>query len=382
MSSPTAECCGLSPKRWNRWASTSKDVLASIAKNLPEALKGVDLTGAIGSFENLGKAIQSLFTDAFGEDGSDHGRGLRTAIQAVVDTITSLTNTTSGIVTAFGPAVEAIKLAADEFNALDGESQIDFGEFIGSAKLVVEAGTGLGLALVAIGQTSLSVAEAFDQMAAMVALVPLSFSQNWSTVELTILGLQKKVLEATVSIADFKAKFSFLPGEKTFWEGISEKASTALGSLAVDIATAEKKNREGAESFDSAWQRAMGNTESNFTVLRSQLDKSAESLQSVSDKSATTSTKLSSLSSIKIDSIDIGVKNSDALSAIDKVKDNVLDLNDKGLSSILLNVETSETASRIERIIGLVDDVKTALTKVPSTGRDSTGSSTKGWSAT
>lgn len=345
-----------------------QEVLASIAKNLPEALKGVDLSGAIKSFGNLGEAIQGLFTDAFGKMDLTTVEGLRTAIQAVIDTITSLTNTTAGIVKAFAPAVEAIKLAADEFNTLDGKSQIDFGEFIGSAKLVVEAGTGLGLALVAIGQTSLSVAEAFDQMAAMVALVPLSFSQNWSTVELTILGLQKKVLEATISIADFKAKFSFLPGEKTFWEGISEKASTALGSLAVDIATAEKKNREGAESFDGAWQRAMGNTESNFTVLRSQLDKSAEALKSVGDKSDTASTQLRSLSGIKVDSIDIGVNNSGALSAIAKVKDNVLDLNDQGLSSILLNVETSETASRIENIIGLVDDVKTALTNVPSDG--------------
>lgn len=353
----------------NRALGEVQSLFDGMAQVLPDALKNVDWSPLTQSLAGLGDAVAETFNLLTGGLDLTTVEGMRQAIQTLVGVFSNLTIVTTGIVEAMGPAVEAISLAIQEFALLDDkQSLLTFGEFIGSAKLVVEAGTGLGLALVAIGQTSLSVAEAFNQMAAMVSLVPLSFTQNWSSIELIILGLQKKVLEATISIADFKAKFSFLPGEKTFWEGISEKASTALGSLAVDIAAAEKKNRDGAESFDSAWQRAMGNTESNFTALRSQLDKSAESLKGVGDKSDAAASSVRSFGSLKIDAIDLKVDNKDALDKVGKVKDNVLDLNDKGLSSILLNVETSETASRIERIIGLVDDVKTALTKVQSDG--------------
>jgi TP901 family phage tail tape measure protein len=88
----------------NEFGRAMQATLADVAKNLPEALKLIDLGPFESSLRNLATAVGTLF------DGVDVStpRGLADAIDSVVKVGSALINTTAGIVEGLKPFIDAI----------------------------------------------------------------------------------------------------------------------------------------------------------------------------------------------------------------------------------------------------------------------------------
>lgn len=131
--------------------------LNGIAQALPEALANVDFTGLAESFGDIGDALGGVFGDLDLTKPED----LAQAIQFAVDSIESLNDVVEGIVTAWGPALNAIVEAVAEFNKLSEKARIATGETLGFAQIfedvlrpiiggVTGAVEGLGTAMTAL----------------------------------------------------------------------------------------------------------------------------------------------------------------------------------------------------------------------------------------
>src|SRR5690554_4113486 len=99
------------------------DRINIIAENLPEAFEGVDLTGLLDAFGDLGGELQDAFTAVFGEIDLTTVEGLQEALQKNVDGFTALTNVTSGIIGGLKPLLRSIGAGVDEFQDLDSATQ-------------------------------------------------------------------------------------------------------------------------------------------------------------------------------------------------------------------------------------------------------------------
>lgn len=112
--------------------------LEDVAKNLPAAFEQVDFSALLASFKDLGLEIGDIF------DGLDVStpEGLAKVIQEMVDTLTSLTRVTSGVVAAWTPLVAELVDGIRAFNDLDGATQKTIGTTSGAAQ-VFEAFKGL-----------------------------------------------------------------------------------------------------------------------------------------------------------------------------------------------------------------------------------------------
>ena len=124
--------------------------LQDIAKNLPEALEGVEFSGFVSSIESLKDTISGLF------DGIDFDdpESLRIAIQKVVDTFESLVNFSEGMAEVFVTVAGYISKLIDDFNSLDAGTKKTAGSISGIGA-VISAITGpigsLTTALTGIG---------------------------------------------------------------------------------------------------------------------------------------------------------------------------------------------------------------------------------------
>lgn len=101
--------------------------LKGIAEALPAAFEGVDWTGLEDAIQNIAEA----FGEMFGELDLTQPEDLEQAIQALIDTFTSLANTTAGVVEGLSPLFEAIGALIGWYNGLDPEIQETAGYLIG-----------------------------------------------------------------------------------------------------------------------------------------------------------------------------------------------------------------------------------------------------------
>lgn len=132
----------------------------AVAKNIPQALQGLDFTGLLRAFDDLGDELGDSFRAIFGDVDLETVEGLEDALQTVVDAFTALVDVTSGIVSGLEPLFEIIGQSASGFNDLSGETKKALGEVLGFAKsintilpVVGSLGTGLqsvGNGLIAI----------------------------------------------------------------------------------------------------------------------------------------------------------------------------------------------------------------------------------------
>jgi len=107
--------------------------LKIIAKNLPEAFKGVDFSSLLASFDSLGAAVKRAFELIFGSVDLTTVEGLQTFIQKLIDGFTALTQISKGIVEGLDPFFRLIGSSIDSFTTLDATTTDMIGHFMGLA---------------------------------------------------------------------------------------------------------------------------------------------------------------------------------------------------------------------------------------------------------
>ena len=144
------------------------EMINTVAKNLPEAFKGVDFSGLAKAFEDLGTTFGEAFEKLFGKMDLSTVEGLKDALQKVVDTGTGLVRWTDAVVQAYGPMLSIIGRLADEFRTLDPETQKMAGSLMGLATVanqVTPAIDTMILAFIALRGTGIA--------ATLTGLIPL-----------------------------------------------------------------------------------------------------------------------------------------------------------------------------------------------------------------
>jgi TP901 family phage tail tape measure protein len=137
-------------------------VLQAIQKNLPAALENLDFSGFIDSMDGLSEEVKTLFKSFFGDIDLTTVEGLTKGLQFLVDGFESLTIVVTGIVQEFNPFLNGIGRAIERFNELDDASKLEFGQTLGAFKAIVDAGVGVGLALLAIGRAGADMGAVMD----------------------------------------------------------------------------------------------------------------------------------------------------------------------------------------------------------------------------
>lgn len=143
--------------------------LQAIAANFPEALSGLDLSGLLASFGDLGDELDDLFTGLFGNVDLSTVEGLQSAMQRVVDAFTALVQISAGIADGLEPLFQALGAGIEKFEALDDTTKRSIGELLGLGKAidtVLPAIGGLagGLESIGTGLTALAGAQGFKAL--------------------------------------------------------------------------------------------------------------------------------------------------------------------------------------------------------------------------
>ncbi len=143
--------------------------LQVIAQNFPKALSGLDLSGLLASFGDLGDELGDLFTGLFGNVDLSTVEGLQAAMQRVVDAFTALVNISAGIADGLKPLFDALGEGIEQFESLDDATKRSVGELLGVGKaidMVLPAIGGLagGLESIGTGLTALAGAQGFKAL--------------------------------------------------------------------------------------------------------------------------------------------------------------------------------------------------------------------------
>jgi len=149
------------------FATNTVDLLKKIAEALPEALQDLDYSGLISSLKELADVFLGFL------DGLDPTKpeDLAEGFQKVIDTVESLVRVTTGMAVFFKEIYVEIQKAITAFNDLDDTSQEAFGNVLGAAQFVVQAGTKIALAVLAIKASGAKIEAVFSRMAGTIQTV-------------------------------------------------------------------------------------------------------------------------------------------------------------------------------------------------------------------
>jgi TP901 family phage tail tape measure protein len=106
-------------------------LLEGIAEVLPDALANIDWSGLESSFDSLKDSVGGAFDTVFGDLDLSTVEGVTSGIQTLVDLLSGITNTASGVIDGLSPLFTAIGTLAQEFADADAEGQKFAGEIIG-----------------------------------------------------------------------------------------------------------------------------------------------------------------------------------------------------------------------------------------------------------
>ncbi|MBW1802552.1 MAG: phage tail tape measure protein, partial [Deltaproteobacteria bacterium] len=114
------------------------DLLQAMAKNLPEAFKGIDFSRLVNSFGDLGDEVKKAFEAFFGPVDLTTVAGLQGVIQSLIDGIAVLTDVSGGIVAGFKPFLEQLGKMKDVFFDMDEATAKNAGNLLGMATAINE----------------------------------------------------------------------------------------------------------------------------------------------------------------------------------------------------------------------------------------------------
>lgn len=243
------------------------NLIESIAKNLPKAFKGLDWSGVTDSLKGLQGEVGGVFEAFFGEIDLTTVEGLKSALQTVIKTFEVLTIAVTGIVSEFKPLAAFFGDLIRGFNDLDKSSQLDFGKFLGAMKLVVDAGTGLGLALIAIGRAGLDMAGTIDTAFGVVKVAVNGVQTAYLAVVEDILKVKKAILESKIEDLGPNAEGS------ARWEEYQKQ----LAAVQIELDRVTKELNRNKGELDEGVGMITGNTAA-LDKNKEQLDKNEAAL--------------------------------------------------------------------------------------------------------
>jgi len=141
-----------------------EDALKTIAKNLPEAFKGIDFSGLLTALGGLGEEAKKIFSSMFGDIDLTTVDGLKNAIQTIVNVITQMVNATKGIVQQFEVIFEAIGAAGKQVSGTSDETSIAIGKLLGAALMIKDFGIILTGVLFTIKESQTDIGNVFDAL--------------------------------------------------------------------------------------------------------------------------------------------------------------------------------------------------------------------------
>lgn len=135
----------------------------AMARNMPEALDGLDFSSLVRAFDGLGDELGDAFEAIFGDVDLSTVEGLRSAMQTTVDAFTALVNISKGIIDGLEPLFDLIREGATHFNELDERTAESIGNFGGLLTVINTLLPVLGVlstAFVTIGGTIVTISGA------------------------------------------------------------------------------------------------------------------------------------------------------------------------------------------------------------------------------
>lgn len=239
------------------------ETIEKVAENLPAAFEKLDWTGLIDSLGELGKTVGSLFDAFLGDVDLQTVDGLASALQTVMNSFEALTRVVTGIVGEFRPFADMIGEIIRHFNDLDDASKLEFGQTLGGMKLLVDAGTGLGLALIAIGRAGLDMGAALDVAFGIAKIGINSLQVTFDAVVLGFLNIRASALEAAIAFNEFANGGE--TGKSKLWKQELADLNIVLDGVAANL------DRNKTE-LEQGWNQATGTATEKTEALRKGLD--------------------------------------------------------------------------------------------------------------
>ncbi len=248
-------------------------VIDTIAQNLPDAFQGLDWSGLIDSFQGLETAVGEVFKALFGSIDLTTVDGLRSALQTVLNTIESLTYAVSGIVLEFKPFAAAIGEVIQNFNQLETADKINFGATLGGMKAVVDAGVGLGLVLLAIGEAGADMGGVLDRVFGGIKVGVNALQMAFDGVALIVVGTIAKVAEGMITIDDLNRK---LRGQEN---APKSQFRQELDDIVIAYQAVLQNAERNTQELKDGWTQATGEAGDKTKKLNETLHESREKLQ-------------------------------------------------------------------------------------------------------
>jgi len=180
----------------NGFFNDTTELLKIVATNLPAALEGVDFSGLIAAFKDLGGEVSDVLDELFGgELDLTTVQGLEDAVQKVIDIAEKMTVFTTGFVSGLEPLATLIGEITSGITEMDNKSVEAAGKASGVAELIDRVTGSLQLfekAIYAIATGSIiSAGAALGVFLIPVAGIALGIAAAGTAVGLFLLALDK-----------------------------------------------------------------------------------------------------------------------------------------------------------------------------------------------
>lgn len=108
-----------------------EELFKAVAKNLPEAFKGIDFSALVKALDSLGLEAKKAIESLFGPIDLSSVDGLKKSIQQVIDVLAGLTNVTAGELGGLSGFLVGINKLATSFKDATPEAQGFIGQILG-----------------------------------------------------------------------------------------------------------------------------------------------------------------------------------------------------------------------------------------------------------
>ncbi len=282
----------------------------AIAKNLPEAFSGVDLSPLVKALENLGVAFGEVIDSLFGNIDLTTVEGLRDALQSIVNVGTLFVNSLEGIIKSLKPFAESIRGAVTGFAQLDEASRVDFGQFIGTMQVIITTGPKVAAAILLASEAGIewarSASGAFGVLKVAINTLQIAFD----VIALGALKIAEVITEAKLAFLELtngdwvernRLKNEVLPGIAKSIDSFAKAADRNAKELKDGWTLATEETNKKLDSLADANKRAQLSVE-NFAKANQDAGKATS--ESVKDY-ASVAQELQKIENIKLDEFEL-----------------------------------------------------------------------------